>query len=215
MWIIRTEIACVTLFTPRFPDPVVQTHIKTPDSEYVKIGELQCVDRVVMMVISSDGIAAWASDHIIWESNTVATRTLEPNPNCYCNTDKNPSFHIGLCEMSDRKQSDKAMSKAQNCTSRMHSFREILFRTAPTDIPVWHSHFTYWIPYPITAIHLYTTCSMILKMEGHAITRNGTKIESQYLYFKTLKYLETRELATVKAWWKTLILYLMRWPCRT
>jgi hypothetical protein len=27
------------------------------------------VDRVVMMVISSDGIAAWASDHIIWESN--------------------------------------------------------------------------------------------------------------------------------------------------
>jgi hypothetical protein len=80
MWIIRTEIACVTLFTPRFPDPVVQTHIKTPDSEYVKIGELQCVDRVVMMVISSDGIAAWASDHIIWESNTVATRTVEPSP---------------------------------------------------------------------------------------------------------------------------------------
>jgi len=38
------------------------------------------VDRVVMMVISSDGIAAWASDHVIWDSNTVAPRTIEPSP---------------------------------------------------------------------------------------------------------------------------------------
>jgi hypothetical protein len=42
--------------------------------------ENSTVDRVVMMIISSDGIAAWASDHIIWESNTVATRTMEPSP---------------------------------------------------------------------------------------------------------------------------------------
>jgi hypothetical protein len=42
--------------------------------------ENSTVDRVVMMVISSDGIAAWASDHIIWESNTVAPRTIEPSP---------------------------------------------------------------------------------------------------------------------------------------
>jgi len=41
--------------------------------------ENSTVDRVVMMVISSDGIVAWASDHIIWESNPVATRTMEPS----------------------------------------------------------------------------------------------------------------------------------------
>ena len=55
-------------------------HTLEPPTVNILGAENNTFDRVVMMVISSNGIAAWASDHVIWESNTVAPRTIKPSP---------------------------------------------------------------------------------------------------------------------------------------